>query len=256
MTDVYLAHLPAVEPIYRALCREYADGRPNLLVSYFHISEWENRQRQQVRIGKWVLDSGAFTAKNQGTTIDHDAFIEKALELRQCDPLLGDVFGLDVIGDARASVRNVEIAWERGLECIPTFHFGSPWPMLEHIAKTYPKIALGGMVGRSVKLREEFVKECFARVWPKKIHGLGMTVEATLMRYPFHSVDSSTWSLSPARYGEWRSLGGTGWRQPRARLRTKGTGSPDVSGEVRWYLKFEKRLKQQWAKEMALLETL
>jgi hypothetical protein len=216
---------------------------PALLVSYVYLDPFlKNQHRYAYR--DWVLDSGAFSAHMSGTKIDLTAYIAKCKELLASDPTLTEVFALDVIGDYRASLRNCEKMWEAGVPAIPCYHINEPVDALFHIAKTYPKVALGGVarVKRGIKL--EFARQCFARVWPKKIHGFGFGDETSILSLPFHSTDATNWELGPCAFGRWNSYGKLSVRGSKQNLRA----------EVEWYLRLEERARRKWVKEMALLE--
>ena len=81
----------------------------------------------------------------------------------------------------------------QGVGAIPTFHPGEPWSVLDHLVKTYPKIALGGVVRWNGARKRRWFAQVFARAWPKRIHGLGIGDRKMLMEFPFHSVDCSRW---------------------------------------------------------------
>jgi hypothetical protein len=72
------------------------------------------------------------------------------------------------------------------------------------------------MVGRSTALKRQFCDAAFACIrdrsggWDRLIptHGLGLSVISTLAsRYPWHSLDSSSW-IVPAQYGKLVSSNG------------------------------------------------
>lgn len=217
--------------------------KPAILVSYVYLEGFlKNRHLYDIR--DWVLDSGAFSAHASGVEINLDDFIATAKELQANDPQLTEVFALDVIGDWRASLKNCEKMWGAGVQAIPCFHVGEPWDVLLSIARDYPKIALGGAVG--FRDKENWAKQCFARVWPKKIHGFGFGSEKTIMALPFHSVDATNWELGPCKFGRWAAYGGSlRWRGSKQNLRV----------EVEHYLKIERAAQSRWKKEMALLES-
>jgi len=123
-----------------------AEHMPAVLVSFAYIKPW-NRMRPGAAIREWCLDSGAFTARSLGIEISNEQYIETALRLVREDSLLTEVFALDVIGDARASLRNTEEARRAGLNAIPTFHYGTGWEVLAELCKRFDKVAIGGMVG-------------------------------------------------------------------------------------------------------------
>lgn len=222
-------------------------GRPALLVSYLFLKIFE-KHRHRMHFRDWVMDSGAFSAWTAGAVIDLPEYIETARRLLVEDDQLTEVFSLDVIGDWRASLKNVETMWKAGVEAIPTFHVGEPWDVLTSIAADYPKIALGGMVGYQRTKRDAWIGQCFARVWPKRIHGFGIMGEDALMSYPFESVDASNWELAPTAFGSWAAFGG-------ANLKVRG-GEQNLRPEVERILKIERKLKWRWRREMAALKEL
>jgi hypothetical protein len=226
---------------FHAEARDPSSVRPALLVSYVYLKPFlANRHRYHYR--DWVLDSGAFSAHNSGTEIKLQDYIDTCKRLRDDDPTLTEVFALDVIGDWRASIKNAEEMWRQGIEAIPCYHVGEPESALRGIAKDYPKIALGGCVG--FRGKDKFAAQCFARVWPKKIHGFGFGTEKSLMNVPWHSVDATNWEIGPCKFGRWNAFGNMSVRGSKQNLRA----------EVEWYLALEVRARQRWAKEMAQLE--
>lgn len=218
---------------------------PALLVSYFYLATWD-KIKDRCMYRDWVMDSGAFSAHASGASIDLNAYMDKCTELLCEDQTLTEVFALDVIGDHKQSLKNAEKMWSDGIEAIPCFHYGSPWDALIHIAQNYPKIAIGGIVGLGPKAKLAFLEQCFARVWPKKIHGFGIANERICMALPFHSVDATNWELAPCAFGNWKQFGKMSVRGSKQNLR----------GEVEHYLNMERKLRVRWRKEMALLETL
>lgn len=223
-----------------------ASKRPALLVSYVYLDPFLKNQRL-FHYRDWALDSGAFSAHQQGTEISNRAYIDAALQLRASDPTLTDVFALDVIGDWRASLKNTEEAWAAGLEAIPCFHAGEPWDALLEMARTYPKIALGGVALQRTKQKMAWAHQCFARVWPKRIHGFGYGSKAAILGLPFHSTDATNWEVGPCKFGSWRSFGGA--------LSVRGS-KQNLRSEVEYYLKIEAQARKRWKKEMALLASI
>jgi len=217
------------------------DNRPALLVSYVYLEPFlKNRHRYCYR--DWVLDSGAFSAHNSGTEIKLADYIAKCKELMASDPTLTEVFALDVIGDWKASAVNCRKMWDAGVPAIPCFHVNEPEHELIAMAKDYPKIALGGCVGFRGKLK--FAQQCFARVWPKRIHGFGFGAEKDIMALPWHSVDATNWEIGPCKFGRWNAFGNMSVRGSKQNLRA----------EVEWYLDLEKRARQKWASVMKQLD--
>lgn len=220
---------------------------PALLISFAYLPPFEAAKHRYM-YRDWALDSGAYTAYSRGMEVDLQEYIDKCQCLLDSDPKLREVFALDVIGDWEASARNTEEMWRQGVPAIPCFHYGEPWQALLDMAGKYPKIALGGMVGQKVEPRDKWIAQCFARVWPKRIHGFGLAGEKTIMRFPFDSVDATNWEIGPCKFGMWRSFG-------RARISVRGS-SQNLRAEVEWYLDLERRARERWRKEMQKLNAL
>lgn len=221
------------------------ESRPAILVSFFYYKVFA-RVREQYAFRDWAMDSGAFSAHNSGVSIDLDEYIEMCKHLMETDGQLSDVFALDVIGDWRASAANTEKMWAAGVPAIPTYHLGEPEAHLLDMAGQYPKIALGGAVGVASSTKIRWATQCFARVWPKRIHGLGFGSEKAIMTLPFHSVDASNWQTGAACYGNWKTFG----------LMSVPGGGKNIRAEVEWHLDLERRAKIRWKNEMAELEAL
>lgn len=214
---------------------------PALLVSYVYLETFLEKQASYA-YRDWVMDSGAFSAHMSGAAIDLDEYIEVAKRLKENDPTLSEVFALDVIGDWKGSLQNTERMWANGVEAIPCFHYGEPWDILKSLCRDYPKVAIGGCVGRRDK--DEFARQCFARVWPKKLHGFGFGSEKSLMLCPWHSVDATNWETGPCKFGRWNAFGGS--------LSVRGS-SQNLRAEVEWYLELERKAREWWKKEMLKL---
>ena len=184
----------------------HVKNKPALLVSYVYLPQFK-RERHRYRIRNWSMDSGAYSAHNSGKTIELEKYTAVCSELLAKDKGLVEVFALDVIGDFEASARNSEWMVSQGVPAIPTFHFGEPEDMLFHYAEKYPKIALGGCVGVPQRTKREWHEQCFARVWPKLIHGLAVGNQSGVLNLPWDSVDASSWERGPTAYGRWRTYG-------------------------------------------------
>lgn len=221
------------------------ESRPAILVSFFYFKVF-CRVREMYGFRDWALDSGAYSAYNSGVSINLEEYIEACLRLMETDSMLTEVFALDVIGDWRASAANTEKMWAAGVPAIPTYHLGEPEAHLLDMAERYPKIALGGAVGVAAPTKIRWASQCFGRLWPKRIHGLGFGSEKAIMALPFHSVDASNWQIGPAGYGQWKTFG---------TMSVPG-GGKNIRAEVEWYLDLERRANIRWKNEMAELESL
>lgn len=151
------------------------------------------------------LDSGAFSAFNSGAHIDLDAYCDFVLAVR---PLLAEAANLDVIGDDEGTRHNFKVMTERGCDPLATCHFGQdPKEILDTFAVTR-RGALGGMAMKASlnrAMRQRWLDTVFdvlhaSSSWPIRVHGYGMSDTALMERYPWFSVDSTTWA-SAARFG-------------------------------------------------------
>ena len=113
-----------------------------------------------------------FRPDNSGATIKLQEYIDTCKRLMAEDPTLTEIFALDVIGDWRASLKNVEEMWRQGIEAILAFHPGEPEAALKGIAKDYPKIALGGVVGWVKKKKRNSSPSALLASGPPRFTGL------------------------------------------------------------------------------------
>lgn len=150
------------------------------------------------------LDSGAYSAFTRGRPVNIDeyiTFIKKHIDV------ITLYANLDVIGDAEATYKNQLYMEAHGLSPIPTYHHKEPVKYLLEYVHKYPYIALGGMVGVRVNelmawldpIFQNYI--CDKKGMPRlKVHGFGITSVPLLVRYPWFSVDSTTWRVG-GQYG-------------------------------------------------------
>lgn len=171
---------------------------PYLLESYHYLGKSQRLMDTLRAYGmKVFLDSGAFSAFNIGAEIDVDAYSQFIKDNRDVIDVASVVDG---IGDAQMTLDNQKRAEDAGVRVLPCFHFGEDPVYLEHYLENYEYITLGGMVPPSTKqLREwlDWIWPCYltdAQGWPRvRVHGFGLTSMNLVRRYPWFSVDSSSW---------------------------------------------------------------
>lgn len=250
MTKIYLAYASAADT---TLERHAADEPVDLLVAYPLLAEFQ-KKRHQWNVRSWVLDSGAYSVFNSGKIIDVEDYISAC---RDVDAV--EIFGLDVIGDYVGTRRNNERMWEAGIEAIPTFHLGDPWSALEAMLHR-PKIALGGIVQASTRNvvhasgTQAWLGQCFARVWPKRLHGFGLVRPKFIEAYPFHSVDASSWNMAPARFGKWAGYTGHQVQLPGTARVRGNKQSVDFWIEVLEYKRRERWAAWRWREQLAEID--
>ena len=185
-------------------------GEGNLLESFHYIK----RQRSVDMIrrdGKQVfLDSGAFSAWSLGAKMDmvgYCDYIKRNEDIIRKDngSILASV--MDAIGDAQGTYENQLAMEAMGVRPLPCYHFGEDPRYLEYYIKNYDYITIGGMVSQSTPVLKIWLDD----IWEKyltdgsgrakiKVHGFGLTTPLLMRRYPFFSVDSSSW-VQTARIG-------------------------------------------------------
>jgi len=145
----------------------------------------------------FFLDSGAFSALTQGGTIDLEAYMDF---IQTNSEYINVYANLDVIGNVEASWQNQEIMEKAGLTPLPVFHVEDPFEYLDKCME-YEYFCLGGMASATQDLRLSFLDKCWYTIcntpdnMPKnKVHGFGMTSHRLMYRYPWYSVDSTSWS--------------------------------------------------------------
>lgn len=162
-----------------------------------------------------MLDSGAFSAWTRKEKINLKEYIKFVKEF---EPYLWRYINLDVIPGARDEVRtqaeveesaeksyrNQQIMKDAGLRPIPVFHQGEPFSWLERLLRdgeTY--IGVSPFKDIPFEDQSKWLDQCFTALTNSdgvpfvRTHGFGTTQTDLLLRYPFYTVDSTTWSLTP-----------------------------------------------------------
>lgn len=111
---------------------------------------------------------------------------------------------VDVIGNSELTWRNQKyLEKTHKLTPVPVVHCGSRLEVLQHyVERDYPVVGLGGLVGKTSKRgARDWIDRCFDYVCdtrdrlPRvKLHGFGVTNFNLLVRFPWYSVDSATWT--------------------------------------------------------------
>lgn len=160
---------------------------------------------------KFFLDSGAYSAWSQGTEIDLEeycAFIRANIDLIEVYACLDAIPGAP--GRA-ATIQERQDAAERtwqnylfmkneGLDPLPVYHYGEDMRFLERMLDYGCEyIGIGGLVGIPGPSRQLWLDRVFTRLTDDKgqplvkTHGFGMTAVPLVFRYPWYSIDSTTW---------------------------------------------------------------
>jgi len=163
----------------------------NVLTSYFYIRKKRDFLSRWISEGKNILlDSGAFSAWTANLTLDVREYMKFIRIYKQDIP---NYISLDSIGDAGKSIENYNIMLEKGYKPIPCFHYNEDFKALDYYVSKSEYVGLGGMVGIDVRQKSKWLDKIFTKYPTTKFHGFGMTAYRLLFRYPWYSVDSTTW---------------------------------------------------------------
>lgn len=180
------------------------------LESYHYVDSQKFVDQMRADGAKVFLDSGAFSAHTLGATIDlptYCDYIKRNLDILRVEDGAVMASVLDGIGDPLQTYRNQLNMEALGAKPLPCFHFGEDERYLEWYVKNYDYITLGGMVGRSSAQLAIWLD----RIWDRylvdhtgkprlKVHAFGITSIPIMSRYPWYSVDSSSW-IQAAAFG-------------------------------------------------------
>jgi hypothetical protein len=160
------------------------------------------------------LDSGVFSAWNRGESLDIKKYIEF---VKETEHLLTCYANMDVIpgkfgekrtmdqveASAQGSYKNQQIMKDAGLTPIPIFHQGESFTWLDKMLNEGEPY-IGISTAKDVPNREQ--RRWLDHVWSVitdkngvpyvKTHGFGITNISLLLRYPWYTCDSTTWSLA------------------------------------------------------------
>jgi len=197
------------------------------------------------------LDSGAFSAFTQNQKIDIQEYIKF---IKQNEEHIEIYANLDVIGDAEGTLKNQNIMEKAGLDPIPTFHFGEDVEYLRYYLKNYDHIALGGMVPISNVDLQGWLDDIFGNyICDKsgmptvKVHGFGMTAFTLMWRYPWYSLDSTSW-LMTARMGgilvPQKSNGGYDYRKSPLKIDVSSRSS-SIADDMQHYSTFPPTIQEE-----------
>lgn len=152
-----------------------------------------------------LLDSGGFSARTRGVAIDVHQYADYINR-----HAVRYAFNLDT-SDPEETQRHQRIL---EAECpdtlvLPIYHL-SDWedPELrglldQFIDEGHTYIGVGGVAGEGspLVLQHNLYRHVFRRTGTHvRVHGLGITSRDLLLRYPWRSVDSTSWT-APGRYG-------------------------------------------------------
>lgn len=149
-----------------------------------------------------LLDSGGFSARTRGVTIDvveYAAFVAEH-GITEC-------FNLDTLSPEETEEHLTYLVGAcPETTVLPVWH-ATDWPnnktRLGELVEQFDYIGIGALVGGPTpKARKQQALDWVFGTFRTSVrfHGLGVTSVGWLQRYPWFSVDSTSW-LAPGRYG-------------------------------------------------------
>lgn len=172
-------------------------GVKHLLESYHYVYKGSYAERIRKDGGKVFLDSGAFSAFSLGVDINIEAYAEF---IKGNQDIIEMASVLDAIGDAEGTYHNQNRLEALGAAVLPCFHYGEPLDLCEYYVKNYKYMTIGGMVPIPNNKLEVWLDEIWSKVLTDKdgyartkVHGFGLTARSLMAKYPWYSVDSSSW---------------------------------------------------------------
>lgn len=190
--------------------QQIVTGIPHILESYHYVNGQRYVDTMREQGAKVFLDSGAFSAHSLGVSIDINAYCDYIIRNRDIlrvedGAVMASV--LDGIGDPLKTWQNQMHMEKMGAKPLPCFHFGEDPRYLDWYVERYDYITIGGLVGKAQRDQEVWLD----RMWEKhmldgsgraklKVHAFGMTAPHLMKRYPWFSVDSSSW-IQAAAFG-------------------------------------------------------
>lgn len=179
------------------------EGVAFFLESYHYINRGSALRKLRQDGTRVFLDSGAFSAFTKGVEVDlpkYCDYVKANLDIIETVDGVLCASVLDGIGDPLKTWQNQMAMESLGVRPLPCFHYGEDEQYLDWYIANYDYITLGGMVPISTpqlihwldRLWERHLTDGAGR--PKlKVHGFGLTTMSLMTRYPWFSVDSSTW---------------------------------------------------------------
>jgi hypothetical protein len=177
-----------------------------LLLSYHYYKDEDLDTMLRSCFGELPLDlfadSGAYSAFTLGGSVDPAKY---TAWVNRWKHRFTAVAGPDVIGDADATTRANEkmMADLPDVKVLPTYHVGEPWEHLRYWVGKVDYLAFGGMVpySRDRGVLDRWIDKAFSMLPAEmRVHGFGMTNWDLMKKFPYYSVDSSSWT-SVFRFG-------------------------------------------------------
>jgi hypothetical protein len=205
IAGLFASHFHINGNLYRKAlpnARAMRDQISHSLESYHYIKKGTYVKNIRANGVKVFLDSGAFSSFSLGVDVSIEEYAEF---VKSHQDIIEMASVLDAIGDPVGTYHNQNTLEKLGAEVLPCFHYGEPWDLCEYYVRNYEYITIGGMVPIPNRKLEVWLDELWSRVLTDKdgysrikIHGFGLTTRSLMVKYPWYSVDSSSWVQAAA----------------------------------------------------------
>lgn len=181
----------------------------DILKLHSYVNEKREIDKRIKRGLKTFVDSGAFSAMTRGIEINIDDYIDYLNKNEEYFYLYCqfDTIPFENITGEESAKKTIDNYYymrsrlknpDKLLYC---FHCGEPFEYLENILNNDDQvkyIALGGVAKKKKSTRIEFLNKAFEVIKNSKnpnvkVHGFGIGDLDIITKYPFTSVDSTTW---------------------------------------------------------------
>ena len=196
------------------------------------------------------LDSGAYTAFTKGVDINVDSYASFINEYKDVFTCISNLD--DTSKNEKKSYDNQKALESLGCSPCPVFHtHEDPKWLKKYIDEGYEYIFIGGMVPETTKWLRVWLDDLFDKYLTNtdgtpnvKLHGFGLTDQNLMFRYPWHSVDSTSWLMTGI-------FGGCVFQTGRGIIKvTFSNESPDLKKGTSWHYKhlckLEKAQVDKW----------
>lgn len=173
-----------VKDVYALESFYYADDKTRYYIPFFK---------------DFLLDSGAFTFFSSGKQVDWEDYVKKYAQFI-VDNNVKHFFELDIdklVGYPYVKKLRKDLESYTGRKCIPVWHISRGKEEFLKMCDEYDYVAVGGIVSKEIT-RDQYplfmwlIDEAHKRGC--KIHGLGFTNLEGITKYPFDTVDSTSWT--------------------------------------------------------------
>lgn len=222
--------------------QKHRDGIRYILESYHYVNSQPKVDAMRKDGVKVFLDSGAFSAYTQNVTINLDKYCEY---IKTNSNIVDFASVLDSVGDPARTYSNQRDMERNGCAALPCYHYGEPEHYLTRYIDSYAYITIGGMV----PISKPQLRLWLDRIWSNylcdntgrarvKVHAFGMTNLELMARYPWYSVDSSSW----VQIGSMGNilvpgLGTVAISDTSPRIKEEGQHAQNLTNPQRWALR-------------------